>query len=160
MTETYVYFITWCTYGNWLPGDERGWRKRNAGTQLPRPGLNRWCQEQMRYEPVLLADKDRLTVESACHEHCNQRSWTLIAVSARSNHVHLVVAANASPKAVRDQLKANCTRRLRTQDEPLDVPQTWAKGADVEILDNDDEIQKAVAYVLEAQDCKDRDSDG
>ena len=103
MSDTYVYFITWSTYGNWLPGDARGWRKRSAGQQLPRPQLEKWCREQMRYDPVLLAEKDRSTVELACQEHCDVREWTLLAVSARSNHVHVVVIASAKPTTVRDQ---------------------------------------------------------
>lgn len=39
MTDPLTYFITWTTYGTWLPGDVRGWRKTNAGPQLPRLGL-------------------------------------------------------------------------------------------------------------------------
>ncbi len=156
MTETRVYFLTWTTYGNWLPGDARGWRKKNAGHQSPQPLLQEWCKEQLRYDPVLLDHKDRETVEDACREHCEFRGWTLLAVSARSNHVHAVVVADAGPKVVRDQLKANCTRRLRSQPKPLQVEQTWTKGGQVDILDTDDDIQSAVIYVLEAQDAMDR----
>ena len=25
MEETLAYFLTWTTYGSWLPGDERNW---------------------------------------------------------------------------------------------------------------------------------------
>jgi hypothetical protein len=25
MPEALAYFLTWTTYGTWLPGDERGW---------------------------------------------------------------------------------------------------------------------------------------
>jgi hypothetical protein len=25
MDEPLAYFLTWTTYGSWLPGDERGW---------------------------------------------------------------------------------------------------------------------------------------
>ena len=31
------YFLTWVTYGTWLPGDSRGWVKYRAGWQLPDP---------------------------------------------------------------------------------------------------------------------------
>ena len=106
----------------------------------------------MRDDAVWLEPNDRLTVEDACREHCEVRGWTLLAVSARSNHVHAVVLANAGPDVVRDQLKANATRKLRTQSQPLHLEQTWAKKGDVEILDTEEEIQAAVAYVLEAQD--------
>ena len=146
------YFITWTTYGTWLPGDSRGWRKRGSGSQLPRPLLERWCREQMTGDTVLLSLADRETTEDACHEHCRVRGWELLAVSARSNHVHVVVSADVDPKKVRDQLKANCTRRLRTQEKPLNCTRTWTRGGDIEILDTEEDVRLAVLYVLEAQD--------
>ena len=153
-TETYAYFLTWTTYGTWLPGDTRGWRKKGAGPQVPRPLLERWCCQQMTGDTVLLALNDRDTVERACQEHCDVRGWTLLAASARTNHVHVVVLADAPPKKVRDQLKANCTRCLRSQAEPLSVEKTWTKGGDIEVLDLDDQLQAAVHYVTETQDRK------
>ena len=30
-----AWFITWTTYGTWLPGDDRGWTERGKGSQLP-----------------------------------------------------------------------------------------------------------------------------
>jgi len=34
--EPIAYLITWTTYGTWLPGDERGWQKKNrTGEQSP-----------------------------------------------------------------------------------------------------------------------------
>ncbi len=153
-TDTYAYFITWTTYGTWLPGDIRGWRKIGAGPQVPRPLLERWCREQMTGDTVLLAPHDRDTVERVCQEHCDVRGWTLLAVSARTNHVHVVVHADAVPKKVRDQLKANCTRGLRQQADPLDRAKTWTKGGDIEVLDTDKDIEASVIYVTEAQDRK------
>ena len=108
--DVWTYYITWNTYGTWLPGDARGWRKRGCGGQMPRPLLENWCREQMRYDPVTLSAHDRETVEAACKEHAEYRGWSILAVNARTNHVHIVIVANVGPKAVRDQLKANCTR--------------------------------------------------
>ena len=154
MNDPIVSLITWTTYGTWLPGDMRGWRKRPGGEQLPRPLLERWCREQMKGDTVLLSVDDRVTVEDACREHCEYRGWHLFAVSARSNHVHIVVAANEKPQKVRDQLKANCTRRLRKQEKPLIAERTWTRGGDCSILDGDDEIENAVVYVNVAQERK------
>ena len=106
---------------------------------------------------MLLRPHDRGTVEEACRKHCEHRGWHLFAVSARRNHVHVVVAADSSPQKVRDQLKANCTGALRRQQLPLRVDRTWTKGGDCEILDRDDDIEAAVIYTTEAQDRKDRE---
>lgn len=129
MSDAIAIFITWTTYGTWMPGDMRGWRKRMSGNQLPRPLLAEWCRNQMKGEVVLLEKHDRETVERACREHCEHRGWHLYAVNARTNHVHVVVAAaDISPQTVRDQLKANCTGKLRRQDQPLVVERTWTRG--------------------------------
>ena len=157
MADFFTSLITWTTYGTWLPGDARGWRHHNRGSQIPRPLLEDWCRQQMTGQTVLLRPCDRETVEDAIREHCDIRGWKLFAANARTNHVHAVVGAAAVPQAIRDQLKANCTRRLRTQPAPLQVSRTWTRGGDCEILDTDDEIELAVIYVLEAQDRKDRD---
>jgi len=114
--------------------------------------LERWCREQMTDDAVLLRPRDRSTVEKAISEHCEHRGWTLKAVSARSNHVHIVLIANAAPKKVRDQLKANCTGALRRQSQPLIAAKTWTKGGDIEVLESDEDIYSACLYVLEGQD--------
>lgn len=106
----------------------------------------------MRGEALLLRDCDRQAVEYACREHAEHRGWTLHAVNARTNHVHVVVAANDPPKKVRDQLKANCTRSLREQLDPIETDRTWTKGGDCEVLYSDEELQSAVIYVLEGQE--------
>jgi len=154
MIELAHMLITWTTYGTWLPGDERGWRQRGKGNQLPQPLLVQWCREQMRGQAVLLRPHDRLTVEEAVGEHCQFRNWELHAVNARTNHVHLVVSANEHPATVRDQLKANCTRHLRQQADPLQVARTWARGGDCVLLRGEDGLEVAVLYVTEAQDRK------
>ena len=151
MNDTIAFFITWTTYGTWLPGDMRGWRKRKGGHQLPKPLLADWSRKQMKGEAVLLELDDRHTVEEACSNHCRIRNWHLYAVNARTNHVHVVVAASMKPQKVRDQLKANCTAALRTQLQPLCVERTWTKGGDCEILDTDEDLDAAILYVTDAQ---------
>src|SRR4051812_15993222 len=115
MNDSLCYFITWVTYGTWLPGDPRGWRKRGGGYQFPSLQLEDWCRRQMRGAAVLLAPHDRIAAENACRAHCEHREWTLLAVAARINHVHVVVISDTAPDVTRDQLKANCTTALRRQ---------------------------------------------
>jgi hypothetical protein len=35
LPEPLAYFLTWPTYGTWLPGDERGWVQYRHGLQPP-----------------------------------------------------------------------------------------------------------------------------
>ncbi len=152
MLDAKSTFITWTTYGTWLPGDPRGWRNRKLGYRVPQPLLEDWTRQQMKGLAVLLKPADRATVEQACRNHCEFRGWHLFAVNARSNHVHVVIAADVPSATVRDQLKANCTRELRAQPIPLNVERTWTKGGYCEFLDTDEDIEMAVQYVNEAQD--------
>ena len=154
MNDKIALLITWTTYGTWLPGDQRGWRGRNNGPQPPNSRLKQWCRHKMTGDTVLLREHDRKAVEDACREHCEHRGWYLLAVSARTNHVHVVVIADRHPQTVRDQLKANCTRRLRNQHRPLLAKRTWTRGGDCAALNKTSEIEAAMRYVLEAQDQK------
>ena len=74
-------------------------------------------------------------------------------MSARTNHVHVVVSAPGFPgDKVRDQLKANATRGIREVDGRfLDRP-VWTTKGDVEFLMTEEALENAIEYVAEAQD--------
>lgn len=151
MREVFGVLITWTTYGTWLPGDARGWRAKRLGNQPADPKLEAEAREKMKFDPVTLSAADRATVEAACREHCDHRGWTLHAVNARTNHVHLVVVADVKPQTIRDQLKANCTNKLRQQEQPLDRERTWTKGGDCEVLYDEQSLQNAIRYTIDGQ---------
>lgn len=157
MQDPINYFITWTTYGTWLPGDARGWRKLRQGNQIPQPLLEAWCRQQMKGEVVLLNAAQRARVEKVCREHAEHRGWVLHAVSARSNHVHLLVAADGKAQKVRDQFKANATRVLREAPDPIKNEKVWTRGGDCEIVDGDDDLEQVVLYITVAQDRMDRE---
>jgi hypothetical protein len=45
--EPLAYFLTWTTYGTWLPGDERGWVRYRRGMQAPDSILKREAAARM-----------------------------------------------------------------------------------------------------------------
>ena len=77
-------------------------------------------------------------------------------MSAQSNHVHLAVTADKAPKIVRDQFKANATRVLRRGPDAITNDKVWTGGGDCEIIDGEDDLERVVAYIMEAQDRMDR----
>jgi hypothetical protein len=113
LPEPLAYFLTWPTYGTWLPGDERGWVQYHRGPQLPDPVKKLESSARMSEGACRLTDPERRLVEETISVHCRVRRWTLHAVNCRSNHVHVVLTAGEHPDTVRDQLKAWCTRRLK-----------------------------------------------
>ena len=106
MPEPLSLFLTWTTYGTWLPGDKRGWVLRGRGFQPPNPQLERRCRNRMKHPPCFLDYRQRELVEAVVRQHCMIRGWHLHAVRCRSNHVHVVVTAPGCSKKIRDELKA------------------------------------------------------
>ena len=152
MNDPVTYFITWTTYGTWLPGDNRGWRKSTGGPQLARPSLEAWCRSHMTGAPVILNPQQRQQVDSVCRKHAVIRGWGLHAISVRSNHVHIVVTADRAPQTVRDQFKANATRVLREEPDSITQEKIWTRGGDCEIVDGEANMELVIQYVTEAQD--------
>ena len=166
-SDPMILFITWTTYGSWLPGDSRGWKHWKKGEQQPQPRLEDWCKGQMKETAVLLDELQRKAVDEVVREHSRIRKWDLHAVSARSNHVHVAVTvlpktgnnsyrAADGIKRVRDELKANATRVLRRCENPVTQKKVWTKGGDIEFVDSDEDLDKVVIYILHAQDRMDR----
>jgi REP element-mobilizing transposase RayT len=155
-SEPITCFITWTTYGTWLPGDRRGWRKWKAGEQQPQPLLEDWCRDRMKEKPVVFNESQRKAVEKVIYDHSAIRGWELHALSVRSNHVHVAVTTAALPKQVRDQFKANGTRVLRELPNPVTNAKVWTKGGDIEFIEGAEELEQVVIYITEAQDRMDR----
>jgi len=149
-----AYFLTWTTYGTWLPGDERGWNRRGeADIQRANPLFVEMARSRMKEPEFRLSAADRRTVEATIRAHCRVRTWDLHAVNARSNHVHVVVtAAGYPPQTVRDQFKAWCTRRLKAAGATR--TRFWTEGGSCRWINREDDLGDAVRYVIEAQDRK------
>ncbi len=122
MPEPLAFFLTWPTYGTWLPGDERGWVEYRHGWKPGDEPRRELAAARMTEDVCLLDSDQRKLVEATIQEHCGIRNWELFAVNCRSNHIHVVVAGNCSPKEIRGQLKAWCTRRLKEQQAARGVP--------------------------------------
>ena len=162
--EPLAFFLTWPTYGTWLPGDERGWVEYRQGWKLPDPIRQRNAESRMTEDCCLLDHDQRRVVEATIADHCRLRGWTLHAVNCRSNHVHVVVSGNLSPQKIRDQLKAWCTRRLKSRElerrttaadsavpEPI-REKWWAERGSALFINDQEGLEAVIHYVREAQD--------
>jgi len=144
-------FLTWTTYGSWLPGDARGWTDDRGMIRAPNPRLMRIAVGSLKHEPVVFAPADRDKVEQVIREHCHFRGWHLLAASCRSTHVHVVVAAeNRRPDEVLRSLKAWCSRQLAAHGRRS--ASRWSRGGSVRRLYESRDVEAAVVYVAELQD--------
>jgi REP element-mobilizing transposase RayT len=157
--DVLAFFITWTCYGTRLPGDKRGWTKWRKGDQLPQPKLENWCRDQMTETALLLDTTQREIVNQVVRDHCKTRGWTLHAVNCRSNHCHVVVTAvDYDGEQVRDQFKSWAKRKLKEDqraqaDFAGDIREHWwtRKGSVRELFD-DESLEAAIRYTIEAQD--------
>jgi REP element-mobilizing transposase RayT len=152
MDDPIAFFLTWPTYGTWLPGDSRGWVDYQHGWQLPDPSKVREAKAQMTEDACILTFSERQIVEAQVAETCEHRNWRLYGANCRSNHIHVVVgAAKLAPKPIRSALKAWCTRRLRERSDP-DRKNWWASRGSGRYVFDEDRLEVVLQYVLEAQD--------
>lgn len=151
MSDVIAYFITWTTYGTWLPGDERGWTQWHQGWKAPDKSLADYSRSIMTEDAVTLQTVQRQLVEGTIVKHSNIRNWKLWAKNCRTNHVHVVVTAyRYDGETVRDQFKAWCTRLLKSEFNPKKT-NWWTEGGYVKPIDNEDDLSAAIRYTLEAQ---------
>ena len=160
--EPLAYFLTWPTYGTWLPGDQRGWIHHRRGFQLPDPITKMEAKARMSDDACRLNSDDRRVVELTIAAHCQFRNWTLHAVNCRSNHLHVVVSAGQHPDKVREELKAWCTRKLksfhreRMSQELCETAELrsrwWAERGSKRYINDVDSLEAAIRYVRDAQD--------
>jgi hypothetical protein len=158
MDGALAYFLTWTTYGTWLPGDGRGWVERPGQFRLPDPRRETAARALLKEEPCVLTLEQRHLVEATITKHCAIRKWHLHVVNCRTNHVHVVVSADLHPKVVRDQFKAWCTRRLKELQRAgnADAAQAirknwWTFGGSQRWLNDEDSLREAIAYVRDCQ---------
>src|SRR5262245_35584215 len=146
------FFLTWVTYGTWLPGDSRGWVEYRQGWQLPDPSRELEARAKLTEDACLLTPEQRRSVERQIAETCAHRSWVLHAVNCRSNHVHVVVSANVdNPRKIRIDLKAWATRTLKeTYDQERE--NWWAERGSIRFLNNEEGLEAATLYVRDGQD--------
>jgi REP element-mobilizing transposase RayT len=154
-----AYHIVWTTYGTWLPGDHRGWVKKNIlGIQDADPERERQARARMVENEVLLTPSQRVSIEQTIRDHCRIRQWLLHAVNARSNHVHVVVTADCDADDVMNQFKAWCSRNLsdaagltNTVGVKAGRRRWFTEGGDKEMVEDAEYLENAIHYVLEGQ---------
>jgi REP element-mobilizing transposase RayT len=150
------YLITVRAYGTWLHGDERGSVDRHHdryGSPILPPSLRRTqIERSLLKEPLVKLDRrQRAAIDFSIRETCAIRKWDLWALNIRTNHLHCVVTANYNPKTVLVALKANATRSMRAAGCWRSALSPWARGGSKKYLWTEEELAKAIAYVIEDQ---------
>ena len=152
-----AYFISFLSYGTWLHGDRRGsidrFHNRYRSPYMPKnDSWRNYNRAQLKTKPFFLRAKHRRAIKEAIKETCNKRKWSLLALSVRSNHIHVVVVANGKkPELVLGAFKANATRQLREHGLWRHPFTPWTDGGSKRRLWNEQSIVEAIDYVLYGQ---------
>jgi len=159
--DAHAYFLTWTTYGTWLPGDPRGHvsnvvgadgryhRKSNqfgaehsAGDEAT---LNR-ARAQQKWETVWLNAGHAKFCAAAMISAANERNWRILRSAVMCNHVHVVVAGSTeSGPATERVLKGVSQARLS---DAMGKNQRWwtRRGSD-RSLSGSQAVLAAMKYV-------------
>jgi REP element-mobilizing transposase RayT len=159
--DPFALFITWTTYGTWLPGDERGYV---SNTLLPgggflakenRPGIEarkddaftlEQAKLQQNWDSVWLTPDEAFTAVSALATAASKRHWRILRAAAMANHIHLVVTdCPDDGPAVRRILKGNAHAELSTARGKM--LRWWTTGGSDHYLHDIAAIEASIQYV-------------
>jgi hypothetical protein len=128
------WFLTWTTYGSWLPGDERGFvgsdfddrgylddfNEFATPSAPPNPNLFGALERRLKSTEVLLAGAQASALLGQFQETTRFRSWLLIATGIMRTHLHAVVGVSGDPdpEKILGDLKAYGTRCLNRMGTP------------------------------------------
>jgi len=151
-----AYFISFHTYGTWLHGDKRGsvdrFHNRYGSPRIaPNPQWRSYNRQALRAQPFILGPKERRAVKQAVRETCRIRKWSLLALSVRTNHIHIVVTAHKKAELVLNAFKANATRQLREESLWQHPFSPWVRKGSKRRLWNEQSVARAIEYVLYGQ---------
>ncbi|MEX1230369.1 MAG: hypothetical protein WEB58_09020 [Planctomycetaceae bacterium] len=123
MDDPVALFITWTTYGTWLPGDERGYVSNAIlpqGGSLPKQNqfdtpyvvgdahTHGRARDLQKSPAVWLTAAEALVVANSLVRVATERGWMILRAAVMSNHVHTVVIdCPLDGPAVRRVLKGN-----------------------------------------------------
>jgi REP element-mobilizing transposase RayT len=161
------WLLTWTCYGQWMPGDDRGFVSgvhdddgdrivhNVPGTPVDSDmrGLKEHAQSLMTGPPVCLDQKNAEAVATQYEETVKVRGWELTAASVMFNHTHVVVGVTGDPdpESVLALFKSWATRALKKH-RPLPPNGTfWTMKGSKRKLPDEAAICAAVIYTVRKQ---------
>lgn len=159
-----VWFLSWTTYGTWLPGDERGFvspkfdggvsqrRNNNVGTPYDsgRADLRRIARAKLVGGSVGLTFEMADRLQKQFDETADYRGWTIVAGAIMQTHLHLVVGVHGDPdpSTLMRDFKAYGSRPLnRIYGKPLSGT-WWTEQGSKRKVKNERHYRAVVKYVL------------
>ena len=157
MAEPLAIFLTWTTYGSWLPGDQRGWVDRHDKSvmQKSNPQLETSARILMKESPVILSTYQCDVVRQSIYRTCSIRNWEIYALTVCYNHVHVLIScSDKNGSQALNILKAHCTRALKGQTNQAKRKYWWTRSGSVRYVYNKESLNAVIEYIENQSDKK------
>ena len=158
-----IWFLTWTTYGSWLPGDDRGFvspkferdepegRNNHIGEPYDagRKELLRLSSAIRLGEPVRLTSEQAEVVRQQFRETAQHRGWSLLAGAIMHNHVHVLVGVTGDPdpsSLLRD-FKSYASRALNSKFDRQKSGTWWTEQGSKRKIDNWVNLETVLCYI-------------
>jgi len=105
----------------------------------------------MDQPPYRLDRSRREAVLAGLRERCTDRRWKLLAAHVRTNHVHIVVEADARPERIMNDLKSYASRCLNGLGLDESDRKRWARHGSTRWLWKPQSVSAAIRYVVDEQ---------
>jgi hypothetical protein len=152
------YHCTGSMYGNWLPGDRRGWRSRNHRIHVPGDYIHppdprlfarthRRSRTLLQSKPMWLDPAQRRIICLAWDEALRHYSLGRGEIAIGSRHWHLLIGClDQAPKHWVGKLKSWSLKRLAWAGSQPDDP-LWAQGCRAEPVRGEKHFHNTAAYI-------------
>jgi len=162
-----AWFLTWHTYGTWLPGDKRGFvspvrmdsgqselhNVPRTSTDCDHPQLSHWARARLKSDPIVFSKLQADVLAAQLQQTAVYRGWSLLAFAIVTNHVHVVlgVAGDPNPSDLIGDLKSYGSRALNQRFERPQAGTWWTESGSKRKLDSEQSILGAIRYTIEQQ---------
>jgi REP element-mobilizing transposase RayT len=160
------WFLTWTTYGTWLPGDTRGWvgdapnehgvvvphNQPHTPPAQPNLALKLAATRRLKTPPIVLRKPHAEALLLQVQETTTYRQWLLCGIGIMATHLHVLlgVSGDPAPEKLLGDLKAYGSRRLNRE---WGVRQGgwWTDSGSTRKLDNSASIPAVMHYIRQQE---------
>ena len=149
-----AFHITWGTYGTRLHGSSKPHVDRDHneyGKPFPPtdPQREQDSRDRMKGEPAHLTLEQRKCADAAIDDVAQRYGWIIHEKASQSDHTHVVITAAREGEALREALKAVCSRALNKN---FGKKRWWAEGGSAKYLWEASYFHNAKKYVHDQRD--------
>jgi REP element-mobilizing transposase RayT len=106
----------------------------------------------MKSDSFRIEPRQRACIESAFGEAAGFRGWAILALSIRTQHIHMVLAGADPPEKMMTTLKAYATRRMRAEGLLTAGAVVWARhGSTRPVTGGEGGLAAVIDYVANRQ---------